>query len=66
MMKSFLFNTENNISHDTVIYLVLQRKVLQHGLFIYLLLTDSDLLKNKTTYRYTSVPPVMGVGGVSL
>ena len=44
-IKSFtniLFTTQNKSFHDTLIYLVQQRKFLQHTLYFYFLLTNSE------------------------
>ena len=42
MKRLFLFNTQNKSFHEKLIYLVQQRKVLQHILYFYFLVTNSE------------------------
>ena len=61
MMKSFIFHIQNNSFHDTVISLVLYRKVLQPTLFSTLLTNQNwHVSTNNTTCRHIDAPTIMG------
>ena len=63
MTMLFLFNTQNKIFHDRLIYLVQKRKVLQCKLYFYLLLTNSETYEPIKHHIYTYVYLQSG-GGV--